>query len=304
MFFKNLIVLCFSESFHITAEKLEEALNNGKFIPCSSIQAKSIGWVPPIATGKDSPLAHAVNGCYMICLQHEEKILPASVINEALAEKIAEAEERKGSPIGRNTRNSIRDEIIHDLLPRAFSHTKKLYAYIDTRNGWLIVNTASFSKAEELQSWLRRCLGSLPVLIPAVNHRPAAIMTGWLEEEVSPAGFTVEYEFDLKSIDEEGGSIRCKNQNPTSEVVKVSLYAGKEVVKLALTYKDRLSFVLHENLVIKRLKFLDLVIEKAYEIEAEDASQRFDADFSIMAEEISDFIPALFEAFGGLAQGN
>lgn len=299
MWFKNLALLRFTEPFTTSVEELEQCLDSGRFRPCGSLEPMSYGWVAPV--GKEgAPLVHAANGCYMVCALKEEKILPAQVINEMLAEKVAEIEDQKGSPLRKKDRDALRDEIVHDLLPRAFSFTRRQYAYIDPKNGWLIVDGASAKKTEELASWLRRCLESLPVTLPVVNERPAGVMTRWLAEDASPADIVIESECELRSTEEEGGIVRCKRHDLTAPEIQNHIEAGKEVIKLALSWNERISFVLDDTLGIKRLRFLDLVQEQAADVEADDEVQRFDADFAIMSAELAVFLPRLFELFGGI----
>jgi recombination associated protein RdgC len=301
VFFANLSLLRFTESFTLSASELEDKLRSGRFHACTSLQPSSYGWVSPVGKKDGAPLIHAAGGRFMLCAQMEEKILPASVVNEILAEKIAEIEESKGTTVRKKELDAIRDEIIHDLLPRAFSFSRRQYAYIDPKAGWLVVDSASAKKTEELASWLRRCLGSLPVALPAVNGRPAAIMTQWLADGVAPIEITVEDECELRSPDEEGASVRCKKHNLDTPEIHLHLEAGKEAVKVALTWNNRLGFVLDDTLGIKRLRFLDLVQERAAETECEDEAARFDADFVIMADELAAFLPGLMKLFGGEA---
>ena len=298
MWFKNLSLLRFTETFTLTAEKLEERLETGHFQACGSLQPMSYGWTPPLGRD-DGPLVHATGGRLMICALREEKILPSSVVNEILAEKVAEIEERKGTPVRKKERDALRDDIIHDLLPRAFSFTRRLYAYIDHMAGWLVVDSASAKKTEELASWLRRCLESLPVALPSVRERPASVMTRWLAEGSPPTDIAIESECELRATDEEGAVIRCKNHDLAAPEIQNHLEAGKEVVKLAVVWNDRLGFVLDDTLGIKRLRFLDAVQDQASDVEAADDAERFDADFSIMSLELADFLPKLLELFGG-----
>jgi len=299
MWFKNLSLLRFTEAFTLTAEQLEEKLQAGRFQPCGSLQPMSYGLVPPVGK-EEAPLVHAANGCFMICAQREEKILPSSVVNEMLAEKVAEIEERKGTTVRKKERDALRDEIIHDLLPRAFSFSRRQYAYIDPNTGWLVVDSASAKKTEELASWLRRCLESLPVALPAVSERPAAVLTRWLAEEgAAPADIVIENECELRATDEEGAVIRCKKHDLGAPEIQNHLEAGKEAVKIAVSWNDRLSFLLDDALGVKRLRFLDLVQEQAADVEAADAAERFDADFAIMSGELAAFLPRLLELFGG-----
>ncbi len=235
----------------------------------------------------------------MVCVQKEEKIVPASVVNEILSERVAEVEDRQGRPMRRKERDALRDEVMQDLLPRAFSHSRRTYAYIDPKGGWLVADSASAKKTEEIASLLRQCLGSLPVVPPATRERPSAIMTHWVMDADLPSDITLESECELRSPEEDGGIVRCRRHDLSAPEIQNHIEAGKEVIKLAITWNDRLSFVLDEAFGIKKLRFLDLVQEEAADIETSDPVERFDADFAIMSLELATFLPRFIELFGG-----
>lgn len=297
MWFKNLALFRFTSPFGATFEELEAKLEERRFRPCGRIEPLSMGWFPP-AGHEAMPLTHVIGGFALLCLKKEEKILPSSVINETLAERTAELEETQGRKIGKREKGELRDSIIHELLPRAFSHTRKTYAYIDRQNGWLVVDSASGKKTDEFTSLLRLSLGELPITFPNTLERPAAVMTRWLAEG-APSDMVVEQECELRADDEEGGIVRCRRQDLTAPEIQNHLAAGKEAMKLALSWDDRLGFTLDDRLNVRRLRFLDSVQEKASDIDTDDAMARFDADFSIMTLELAELIPRLLELFGG-----
>jgi len=298
MWFKNLSLLRFNTPFTLTSAQLEEHLQSARFRPCSSLEPMSYGWKAPVGDD-DAPLVHAANGYFMISAVKEEKILPASVVNDLLAERAQELELQRGTPVRRKERDALRDDIIHELLPRAFSHRIKTWAYIDPTGGWLIVDSSSNKKTEELASLLRRSIGTLAVSPPATQQRIAEVLTRWLSESEAPSDIVIESECELRSPDEEGGIVRCSKQDLSAPEIQNHLEAGKEVVKLALSWSERLGFVLDEELGIRRLRFLDCIQEEAEAADAQDEIERFDVDFSIMTLELSTFLPRLLELFGG-----
>jgi recombination associated protein RdgC len=233
----------------------------------------------------------------MLCGKKEEKVIPSSVINEMLSERISEQEATEARKLPAKERNQIKDELIFDLLPRAFSFSRKTYAYIDTQGGWLVVDAASPKKAEELLSTLRKCLGSLPIVPLGAGLKPTGIMTQWLIDNAAPQDFVIEDECELRSPEEAGGIVRCKRHDLGLPEIKNHLDSGKQVIKLALCWAERLSFVLDEQLLIKRLKCLELIQEQAAEVEAFDDSEQFDTDFSIMTAELAQFLPRLLSLF-------
>ncbi|WAR45195.1 recombination-associated protein RdgC [Methylomonas rapida] len=296
MWFKNLAIYRFTEPFTLSPEALEQKLQQQPFQPCGGHDEFSFGWTSPLGKASDA-LVHANNGFMMICAKKEEKVIPASVINEMLQEKISEIEEREARKLPGKERTRVKDELIFELLPRAFSFSRKTYAYIDSQGGWIVVDAASPKKAEDVLSLLRKCLGSLPVVPIGASLKPASVMTHWLLHHDAPKDVLIEDECELRSPEEEGAIIRCKRHDLALPEIKNHLDNGKQVIKLALSWAERLSFVLDENLAVKRLKFLDLIQEQAADVEAFDDVEQFDADFSIMSAELAQFFPRLLELF-------
>ena len=196
----------------------------------------------------------------------------------------------------------MKDEIIQDCLPRAFSRSGALYAYIDTRANWIFVDSASASRAEEFLNLLRDCIGTFPVVLPQVNNAPTDTMTGWLAHRNLPDDFQLGQECELRELGEDGGVVRCRGVDLLSEEVETHLNAGKQVARLALHWDERLSLVLAEDLCLRRLKFADELMKENEDIPEADNAARLDADFVLMSEAISELQERVIALFGGEAQ--
>ncbi|SMG65726.1 Putative exonuclease, RdgC [methanotrophic bacterial endosymbiont of Bathymodiolus sp.] len=298
MWFKNLAIYRLTETFTLTPTELEEKLQSLRFKPCSSTEIFSYGWTSPLGRSSEQ-LIHQANGVMMLCATKEEKVLPTSVINEMTADKINEKEDQEARKLSKKERSELKEQIIFELLPRAFSFSKRTFAYIDPKGGWLIVDAASAKKAEELISFLRKNLGSLPLVPVSTKEKPVSTMTQWLVQNSAPADVLIEDECELRAPEEAGGIIRCKRQDLAAPEIKNHLDTGKQVIKLAISWSDRLAFIVDENLSIKRLKFLDLIQDQVADTETCSAEEQFDVDFTIMSQELSSFLPHLLELFGG-----
>lgn len=298
MWFKNLSVFRLTEAFSLSPEDLEQKLEPLSFRPCGPHQEFSFGWTPPL--GKTAQqLVHSTNGFMMLCAKKEEKVLPAAVVNEMVQEKILEKEEQQGRKLSKKDRTAIKDELIFDLLPKAFTFSRTVYTYIDAKGGWIIVDAASAKNAEDILSLLRKSLGSLPAAPLTTLAKPASIMTQWLLDNQVPEDIVIEDECELRSPEEAGGIIRCKRHDLNLPEIKNHLDTGKEVIKLAVSWADRISFIIDENLAIKRLRFLDLIQDQVTDIETGNQAEQFDVDFAIMSAELANFLPRLIELFGG-----
>jgi len=301
MWFKNIRAYRLSSPFDLTPEQLGEQLEARSFSPCAKSQPLSIGWVPPLG-GETSALVHAANGRFLLRLRREEKLLPSTVVREQLEEKVALIEADQGRKVYRKERLNLKDEIVQDCLPRAFSRSSYIYAYIDTRKNWIFVDSASANKAEELLNLLRDCIGSFPVLLPQVNNAPSATMTSWLIHQNLPDDFALGEECELREPGEEGGVVRCRGMDLLSEEVETHLQAGKAVVRLSLSWEERLSLVIAEDLCLRRLKFADELMKENEEIPEADTAARLDADFALMSEAITGLQERVLVLFGGEAQ--
>ena len=160
MWFKSLMLFRFTEPCTLDPDTLAEALARAAFRPCGSQDLVTRGWVPPLG-GEDGALVHAAGGFWLVCLQSEDKLLPASVIRAALDERVAEIEDREARKVRRKEKETLRDEVLLDLLPRAFTRRKRLYAYLDPRGGWLVVNGTPGKAVDDFTSLLRKAAGSL-----------------------------------------------------------------------------------------------------------------------------------------------
>ncbi|MDD5322075.1 MAG: recombination-associated protein RdgC [Methylococcales bacterium] len=298
MWFKNLGVFRLTEAFTLTPEELEQKLVALSFHPCGPHEESSFGWTSPL--GKNSQqLVHSANGFMMLCGKKEERVLPAAVVNELVQEKIFETENRQSRKLSKKERTEIKDELIFELLPKAFTFSRKIHAYIDSKGGWLVVDAASAKSAEDLLSLLRKSLSSLPAVPLNTIEKPTTTMTQWLLNNKAPDDITIEDECELRSPEEAGGIIHCKRHDLALPEIKNHLDNGKEVIKLAVNWADRIAFIIDENLAIKRLRFLDLIQDQVTDIETGDEAAQFDADFSIMSAELAHFLPRLMELFGG-----
>lgn len=297
MWFKSLLIYRFTKPFELSPEQVHEKLSEREFKPCSSQDMSTVGWVKPLGQ-QGAELVHTTNGCIMVCSQRQDKVLPAAVVNEALEEKLQELREQEDRKPGRKERLDMKEELVFEMLPRAFARSRKQYAYIDPANGWLIVDGATHKRAEELIVLLRECLGSMPVIPITAKNTAYHTMTNWLKT-AAPANYELGGECELIDGADESAVIRCKNQDLASKEILNHIDSGMLVSKLALIWSGGLDFMVDDQLTIKRLRFSDLIMERAGEINTESAADQFDVDFSIMSAEFAKFIPSLLEAFGG-----
>lgn len=298
MWFRNARPYKLPGRLGIDASELSQRLSRRPFQPCRSSQPVSSGWVPALSDDA-SDYVHKSGDYWLIRLQREERLLPASVIRSEVNSRIQEIQTGQGRRVQRKERLDIVDEVTQDLMPRAFTKSQYLEALINDREGWVWVNTASAARAEELLSLLREGLGNLAVVIPDTQKSPVIVMSQWLLNGGLPDGMSLGGDVDLEDPQEEGGVVRVRGMYLESDEIRRHIESGKQVVRLALSWQDQIDFVVDKDLSIRRIRFSDElkgVNEELYE----DMLARRDADCLLMGETLSTLQTTIAKIFGGI----
>ncbi len=291
--FKDLIVYRIAEAWATDLQAVEAALSKAAFTACGATQEHSTGFVP--ARGEDhGALVESVGGQWIAKFFTETKSVPASVLARKVKEKAARIEQETGRKPGKKESRELKDEAKLDLLPMAFTKQGSMWVWIDPQARWLVLDTGSQGRADEVVSLLVELLPGFAVALLDTQTSPQAAMAHWLKEQEPPAGFSVDRECELKSADEAKAVVRYARHPLDIDEVRAHIEAGKLPTKLALTWDDRVSFVLTEGLQLKKISFLDTVFEG----QAPD-DQGFDTDVAIATGELTKLIPDLVEALGG-----
>ena len=283
MFFRNLTFFRFPATLDLS--DLETRLAAHALKPVGPMELSSRGFVPPF--GRDAgAFTHAIGDATWLSVGSEEKLLPAAVVNDLLQKKLAEMEEREGRRPGGRTRKRMKDDLVHELLPRAFVRPGRTDAILDLGHGVLAVDTSSRKQAEHVVGALRDALGSFPALPLNAEVAPRAVLTGWIAGDPLPEGVTLGDECELRDAADKGAVVKCQRLELSGEEIGKHLEAGKQVARLALTLDDHVSFVLGEDLVLRKFRILDGAADTLESTEREDLRAELDARFTLMAGEL------------------
>ena len=297
MWFKNLQIYRLPAPWAFTAAQLEEALASQRFTPPSSNELLRQGWDSP---RQNSQLVHTVNQQMLFMLGTEKKLLPGSVINQVAKARAEELEEQQGFPPGKKAMKELKERVADELLPRAFSIRSNVWVWIDPVNGWLVIDAASSSKADDVIKLLLKAVDKMPLESLRVQSSPVAVMTGWLESDGAPHNFTIDQDTELRATGESKAAVRYVKHSLDPEDIRRHIANGKQCSRLALTWNSRISFTLFDNLAIKGIKPLDVIKENERVTYSDD--ERFDNDMMLMTGELAKMLADLVEALGGEAQ--
>src|SRR6476469_1043465 len=297
MWFKDLQIYRLPAPWAYTPEQLEAALAPQSFVPATSNELLRQGWDTPRPNGG---LVHVVNKQMLIVLGTEKKLLPGSVINQVAKARAAELEEAQGFAPGKKAMKELKERVADELLPRAFSIRSNVFTWIDPVNGWLVVDAASPAKADDVIKLLLKAVDRMPLESLRVQRSPVAVMTAWLEADEAPAGFTVDQDTELRATGESKAAVRYVKHTLEPDDIRRHIKAGKQCTRLAMTWNDKISFVLTESLAVKGIKPLDVLSEK--ESSTRNDEERFDNDMMMMTGELAQMMTDLVEALGGEAK--
>lgn len=284
MFFRNLTLFRFPTALDFS--ELEQHLPGALLRPVGPLEMTSRGFISPFGRDEQEQLSYRLERFLWLTVGGEDKILPGSVVNDLLARKVAEIEEKEGRRPGGRARKRLKDDLIHELLPRAFVKSSRTDAMLDLQHGYIAVDSSSRKTGETVVSEIRGLLGSFPALPLNAEVAPRSVLTGWIAGEPLPEGLSLGEECEMKDPSEGGAVVKCQHQELRCEEIDKHLEAGKQVTKLALILDDHVSFVLGEDLGIRKLKFLDGALDQLEHSDEDGARAETEARFALMSGEV------------------
>ncbi|HTL14236.1 MAG TPA: recombination-associated protein RdgC [Thermomonas sp.] len=294
MFFRNLTLFRFPSSLDLS--DLEPQLAECALKPVGPMELSSRGFVPPLGQHGEA-LHHAIDDATWLTVGGEDKLLPGAVVNDLLQKKLAEIERKEGRRPGGRTRKRIKDELVTELLPRAFVRPVRTDALVDATLGVIAIDTSSRKSGESVVSEVRRALGSFPALPLNAEVAPRAILTGWLAGDPLPDGLSLGDECELRDPADSGAVVKIQRMELLGDEIAKHLEAGKQCTRLALVLDDHVSFVVGEDLVVRKFKLLDGAVDQLESSDRDDVAAEMDARFALMAGEFKRLFAVLEKAF-------
>ena len=284
MYFKNLVIFRFPTS--VDFSEVDGLLPQVLLKPVGALEMSSRGFISPFGREEKDQFSHRLGDALWLTVGGEDKILPSNVVNDQLARKLEAIEEKEGRKPGGRERKRLKDDLLHELLPRAFVKTSRTDAFLDLHHGYIVVDSSSRKTAENVMSDIRGMLGSFPAMPLNAEVAPRAILTAWIAGEPLPDGLSLGEECEMSDPVEGGAVVKCQHQELRCDEIDKHLDAGKQVTKLALVFEDNLSFVLGDDVIVRKLKFLDGALDQLQHIDEESRRAELDARFALQSGEI------------------
>ncbi|MBK1614874.1 recombination-associated protein RdgC [Rubrivivax gelatinosus] len=299
--FKNALVYRIEHWDAPDLATIEERLDGARFVACGASEPESSGFVEPRGENHGA-LAESVGGQIILKLRAETKAVPGGVVKDELERRLDAIEQETGRrPKGKRAKE-LKDEIVRELLPRAFPKRSATMVWIAPQAGLVVIGVTGAKKADAIVTRLVELLGgSFRLGLAQTQLAPATAMAAWLGDKEAPGGFTIDRDCELKQPDSEKAAVRYARHTLELDEIGEHIRQGKLPTQLALTWNARVSFVLSESMALKKIKLLDGVLEQV-EAQAQREGRDFDADVAIVTGELSKLIADLVEALGGWAE--
>ena len=303
MWFKHLHLYRLHDAPELSSDALASALQEHAAKPLGNADARRLGWTAPAGRMGGGQLVHEIQSHRLLSALRQERLLPASVVKEEVDELVADIEASESRKVTRKEKTAFKEQVTENLLPRAFVRSQKIDLWWDTKGQMIGINASSRTRAEDILDLLRETLGSLKVTPLSSQTLPIRAMTTWLGDVASrPADLQLGDQVELKAKGDDG-VLRARQVDLDSDEIQQLLESGRQASKLAVSLEGRLSFVLHDDLALKSLRFGDALIEEAdHADDSDDALARLETDFILMAQALSTDIPRLIEWLGGETQ--
>lgn len=295
IWFKNLTPYKLTKQ--IDFSKLEEQLQETKFTPCALTDLSKFGFDAPLSTS-DS-LCYRQGDNILLVAHLEKKHIPNAVLKKETDTRITELQEKEKRYLKKVEKQAVKDQVMSELLQRAFSKHSFVSIWIDTANDLIYTDVSSFKRSEDTLVLLRKTIGSLPVVPLNCNVERATAMTKWIADNSTPEWLSVLYSGKLVDF-ETNAEISCKEKDFNDEEVLSLIENGSSVTELALEREDMLKFKLIDDGRLKQIKFVEDIIERNDDILKDDVAQRFDADFLLITNILTETMLKLIDEFGGV----
>lgn len=293
MFFRNLTLFRFPATLDLGA--LETHLADCTLKPIGALDLSARGFVSPYGADGDV-LAPRIGDAVWLTVGGEDKILPAAAINAALAKRLAEIEKREGRKLNGRARRRHKEDLVHEMLPKALVRPSRTDCYLDLQRHLLVVDSASRKVAEGVVAEIRHALGSFPALPLNAEVAPRGVLTGWVVERL-PEGLALGDSVLLQEPTDHGARARLDGENLLCEAMHAHLESGQQVTRLQVLLDDVLQVEVGEDLVLRKLRFLDGAMDALDGLDSEDLRAELHARFSLQVGLLDRLFDVLEPAF-------
>lgn len=292
--FRNVRFFRLENEWPENEEALSQALEKASFKPCGPLTERSSGWVPVYPDAGDL-LARRLNGADLIKLRSQSRVLPPSVINEELEERIEAFRDRMQEAPSPREKRRMKAEARDELLPKAMLKSDRIWGFVDLKEKIIGIDTAQASVAERFLRRLRAAFGDLNIR-PLQYKQPVNELLTGIFLGGAPEQFAVGRECRMQDAGDAGSIVRWTDFDLSDKTIRSHVADGMRLTHLAIVYDNVLGCVIDENGVISKLRFLGMDDDTD---DGDDPLARLDAEFVLITGTLRLLIADLKKLLGG-----
>lgn len=259
---------------------------------------ESIAWASPYGPGNESLVA-AGNGMIMMAIEKSQKLIPAAVVTQNVAEQLAIIRNTEQREPSKREKASIKEKIFCEMTVKAFVKKQLIKICLDPVNNRLLIACTQKSTIDACLDLLYKTFPKLSLEALSTQIPAATAMTSWLQQKSIPAPFILMNECEFQNT-ENNSTIKFKGLELLEDEVLCHLTPSTQVRKMALVFDEKLQFTLSADGIISGIKYLEYIQTEKAGIFTETAQAEIDADFIVSIDAINSCLNQLISALGGI----
>jgi len=294
--FRNVRFYRLQSDWPESEEALSRELEKTGFKPCGPLTERSSGWVP-IDPDNGKLLARRLNGADLLKLRSQSRVLPPAVINEELDARIEEFRKRMREAPSPREKRRLKAETRDELMPKAMLKSDRIWGYVDLKEKVIGIDAAQESVAERFLRRLQAPFDGLQIQPLQFGQPVDKLLTGVFLGGAHDR-FAVGRECRMQDLAEARSFVRWTDFDLTDRAIRDHVANGMRLTHLAIEYDNVISFVLDENGVITKLRFLGMDDDSD---DQDDPLARLDAEFVLITGTLRKLLGDLRKLLGGFA---
>ena len=258
-------------------EALSKALESAWFEPCGQLTERSSGFEHG-APDASELLARRVRGADLFRLRSQSRVLPHAAINEELDVRIDDYRQRMQEAPSSREKRRMKAEVRESLLPKSMLKSDRIWGYFDLKEQVLGIDAAQPAATERFLRRLQAACDNIKFR-PLQFARPFSDLLTKVFLGSAQRPFSIGRECRMQDAADVRSVVRWSNFDLADTSIRSHVANGMLLTHLEIVYDNIMSFVIDENGVITKIKFLGMDDERE---DNEDPLARLDAEFVLM----------------------
>jgi len=294
--FRNIRFFSLDGVWPDSEESLSRSLETAAFRPCGPLTERSSGWIP-IDPDSSELLARRVSGCDLLRLRSQSRVLPPAAVNEELENRVEDYRQRMQERPSAREKRRLKAEARDELLPKSLLKSDRIWGYVDASKNILCVDAGQEAASDR---FIRRLHASIDGLdaTPLRFAQPVDELLTRIFFDDAPASFSLGRECRMKDPGDTKSVVRWADFDLSDPTIRNHVANGMQLTHLAIVYDNVANFVLDENGMVTKLRFLGIDDD---DIDHKDPLSRLDAEFVLLTGTLRRLLDDLGKALGGFA---